>query len=336
MNVSRQVGRSGLRVSPIGLGTATFGREVPAAAARELVAAYLDGGGNHIDVADSYAGGRAESIVGDAIAGRRDDVVLSGKVGLPLRPGPDRNRSSRRHIRSAVDGSLARLRTDHLDVLHLHRWDGATDLDETLAALDDLIRQGKVDHVAVSNFSAWQTAWTVAGGTVRAAPIVVQARYSLVERDAEREILPYCRWAGLGFVAYSPLCGGLLTGKYDSRDRTPGGTRAADPDLGRSLRRRLTGPNIAAVAVLRTEAAALGTRPGQLAIAWLLRRSGVTGTVVGVTRRDQLDEALAAVGLEVDVAVLDRLAAATEPDRGYPYALLTELDCDGPEVAAWS
>jgi aryl-alcohol dehydrogenase-like predicted oxidoreductase len=326
---SGQLGRSGLRITPIGLGTGSFGREVPPDQASRLVASYLDAGGNHIDTADSYAGGAAEAAVGAALKGRRDEVVISGKVGLPLRPGPDRHRGARRHIRRAVEGSLARLGTDRIDILHLHRWDGETELEETLQALDDLVRWGMVDHLAVSNWAGWQVAWAAALARRRGwAPLVaVQARYSLAERDVEREILPYCRWAGLGLVAYSPLCGGLLTGKYRDPAVPPAGTRAASPLAGASLRRRMSEPNLALVDALRAEAAD-GVSPGMLAIGWLLSRPGVSGVVVGVTGPDQLAAAMAAADADIDPAVLARLTEARRLDRGYPQDLLTELDCD--------
>jgi aryl-alcohol dehydrogenase-like predicted oxidoreductase len=333
VNGSRQVGRSGLRISPIGLGTASFGREVQADQARRLAAAYLDAGGNHIDTADSYAGGAAEQVVAAVLQGRREEVVISGKVGLPLRPGQDRNRGARRHIRRAVEGSLGRLRTDRIDILHLHRWDGQTDLEETLQTLDDLVRWGMVDHVAVSNWAGWQVAWAAALAQRRGwtPPVAVQGRYSLAERDVEREILPYCRWAGLGFIAYSPLCGGLLTGKYVDPLRPPAGTRAAHPELGTSLRRRMSERNLALVDSLRSEAVA-GVSPATLAISWLLRRRGVSGVVVGVTSPEQLADAMAAPDADIDPAVFARLTEACRLDRGYPQDLLTELDCDGDEA----
>jgi aryl-alcohol dehydrogenase-like predicted oxidoreductase len=333
VNGSRQIGRSGLRVSPIGLGTASFGREVPLDQARRLVASYLDAGGNHIDTADSYAGGAAEEVIGAVLRGRRDEVVLSGKVGLPLRPGQDRNRGARRHIRRAVEGSLARLCTDRIDILHLHRWDGDTELEETLQTLDDLVRWGMVDHVAVSNWAGWQVAWGAALAQRRGwTPLIaVQGRYSLVERDVEREILPYCRWAGLGFIAYSPLCGGLLTGKYHDPAAPPAGIRAARPVIGASLRRRVTERNLAMVDSLRSVAAAR-VSPAMLAISWLLRRRGVSGVVVGVTGPEQLADAMAAPDIDIDPAVFARLTEAGRLDRGYPQDLLTELGCDGEET----
>jgi 1-deoxyxylulose-5-phosphate synthase len=333
VNGSGQVGRSGLRITPIGLGTGSFGREVPPDQASRLVGIYLDAGGNHIDTADSYAGGAAETAVGVALKGRRDEVVISGKVGLPLRPGPDRHRGARRHIRRAVEGSLARLGTDRIDILHLHRWDGETELEETLRTLDDLVRWGMAEHVAVSNWAGWQVAWAAALAQRRGwAPLIaVQGRYSLVERDVEREILPYCRWAGLGFVAYSPLGGGLLTGKYHNPAMPPAGTRAASPLAGASLRRRMSEPNLALVDVLRSEAAG-GVSPGMLAISWLLSRSGVAGVVVGVTGPEQLAAAMAAADADIDPAVFARLTAARRLDRGYPQELLTELGCDGVET----
>lgn len=311
-----------------------FGREVEPGTATALVHAFLDRGLTLIDTADSYADGRAEEIVGAAIRGRRDRVVLSGKAGLPLYPGPDRTRASRRHLRLAVQGSLRRLGTDHIDLFHLHRWDDGAPVEETLSTLDDMVRAGAIGYVAVSNFTGWQLAWTrtVALRYGWQPPVAVQARYSLAARDVEREILPYCRFAGLAFVASSPLAGGILTGKYRAGEPYPAGSRATRPDIGRSLRSRLGPATDALTDTLRRLAADCGATPGQLALAWLRGRRGVASTVVGAVDAGQLTEALDGLALRVPGAVLDELDAASARPQGYPYELLRELGCAGEEV----
>ncbi len=322
-------------MSVLGLGTATFGREVSDQAGMRLVHAFLDRGFNLVDTADSYAGGAAEEILGHALRGRRDRVVLATKAGLPLHPAPDRSRGSRRHLMMALDGSLRRLRTDHVDVFHLHRWDDQAPVEETLSTVDTMVSSGKVRYAAVSNFTGWQLAWSAAVSRQHGwePMIAVQSRYSAGSRDAEREILPYCRWAGLGFVAFSPLAGGVLTGKYQAGQSFVPGTRAADPIVGASLRRRLAaGPGTVA-ARLRELAASCDVTPAQLSLAWLLGRRGVSSAVVGVTGAAQLEENLDAATLTVDQAVLDDLDAVSAGPLGYPQDLLAKLGCGDPEAA---
>jgi 1-deoxyxylulose-5-phosphate synthase len=330
---SRPLGRSGLLVSPLGLGTATFGREVPPAEATRIVHAYLDRGFTFIDTADSYADGAAETILGAALAGRRDAVVLATKAGLPLHPGPDRTRASRRHLLMAVEGSLRRLRTDHVDLFYLHRWDDQAPIEESASTLDALVAAGKVRYVAASNLGGWQLAWTA---SVQARngwePLVaVQSRYSLASRDAEREILPYSRWAGLGFVAFAPLAGGILTAKYRPGGPFPDGSRGADQVLGATLRHRLAARGGQVTRELSVLAAAAGATAAQIALAWLLRRPGVSSAVVGVTSLAQLEENLAAASLPVGEPEAARLDELTAPTLGYPYDLLRQLGSAGRE-----
>jgi aryl-alcohol dehydrogenase-like predicted oxidoreductase len=318
----------------LGLGTATFGREVSDQDGVRLVHAFTDRGFNLVDTADSYAGGAAEEIVGKALRGRRDQVVLATKAGLPLHPAPERSRGSRRHLTMALDASLRRLRTEHVDVFHLHRWDDQAPVEETLSTVDAMVRAGKVRYVAVSNFTGWQLAWCAVVSRQHGwEPVVaVQSRYSAGSRDAEREILPYCRWAGLGFVAFSPLSGGILTGKYQPGQPFPPGTRAADPAVGASLRRRLAAGPGSVAPRLRDLAASCGVTPAQLSLTWLLSRRGVSSAVVGVTGPAQLEENLSAATLAVDQAVLDDLDAVAAGPLGYPQALLAKLGCGDPEV----
>jgi aryl-alcohol dehydrogenase-like predicted oxidoreductase len=252
----RRLGNSGLLVSELGLGTMTFGedsgRGVPAAEARHLIEMYLDAGGNHLDTADVYAGGRAEEIVGEAIRDVRDRIVLATKVRWPMGQGPNDAGLSRHHILSGLEASLRRLRTDAVDVLYLHGWDPWTPLQESMSALADLVRSGKVRYIAVSNFKAWQVMKALALSDLRGWPrfIAAQYQYSLVSRGIEQELTELFAAEGIGLVPWGPLGGGFLTGRYRRGER-PNGAAAgrlatAPDDWEESWARRATDQNWAA------------------------------------------------------------------------------------------
>ncbi len=234
----RQLGTAGVRVSALGLGTMTFGRECDEAASRAILDRFLDAGGTFVDTANNYGepSGASEEILGRALAGRRDEVVVGTKVRFFTGEGTNDRGLSRRHVRMSVAASLRRLQTDWIDLLQIHSWDASTPLDETLSTLDDLVRVGDVRYVGASNLTAWQLA--IANGRAGQRgwePLVTyQGNYSLVGRDLEREVLPYCAYAGVGVIAYGPLGGGLLTGKYRPGRAAP----ARDPSGSRRARRR--------------------------------------------------------------------------------------------------
>lgn len=217
-----RLGNTGLMVSDLCLGCMTFGRETDEAVSKEIVARFLDAGGNFIDTADVYSQGVSEEITGRAIQGVRDDVVLATKVRFPMGDGPNDAGLSRKHITRSCDASLKRLGTDYIDLYQVHCWDAATPLEETLSTLTDLVRAGKVRYVGVSNFTAWQLAKAAGVSELRGFErfVCLQPQYSLVERNIEREILPVCRGEGLGVIPWSPLGGGFLSGKY-RRDEKP-------------------------------------------------------------------------------------------------------------------
>jgi aryl-alcohol dehydrogenase-like predicted oxidoreductase len=218
----RQLGRTGLKVSEIGLGTMMFGEKTSEAESIRIIQQALDAGVNLIDVADVYAGGASEHIVGAALAGRRSQAILATKGG---RPTPLGQGLSRGHLFKAVEASLQRLRTDYIDLYQVHRWDPETPLEESLSALNDLVRQGKIRYIGCSNFAAWQLCKALWISDVRnyARFDSVQPRYNLVYRDPEAELFPLSRSEGVGVLAYSPLAGGVLTGKY--LDAIPEGSR---------------------------------------------------------------------------------------------------------------
>ena len=231
----RQLGRSGLTVSVVGLGCNNLGRSLDVAGTRKVVDAALDAGITLFDVADTYGGHRGESeeILGEVLEGRRDDVVLATKFGMDMRGanGPDWGaRGSRRYVRRAVEASLRRLRTDHLDLYQYHQPDGVTPIEETLAALDELVRAGKVRYVGSSNFAGWQVAQAdhVAAGIGAERFVSAQNEYSLLDRRAEAELVPACAAYGVGVLPFFPLANGLLTGKYARDVPPPAGTRLGD------------------------------------------------------------------------------------------------------------
>lgn len=321
----RLLGRSGLRVSALALGTAAFGNEpgnawgsVDLDAARRQIDLFTAAGGTLIDTADAYARGRSEEIVGRALAGRRDAVLLSTKVRFPVGPGPNDAGLSRHHILRAAEASLRRLRTDHIDIYHVHEWDGQVPLEETLHALDTLVRDGKVRYLGVSNYTGWQLMKALAvadrHGFQRFA--ANQIHYSLESRDAEYELLPLSVDQGLGVLVWSPLAGGLLSGKY-RRDHEPEqGRQVAGPveppirDMGRLYD---------IVGVLSDIAACRDVPPARIALAWLLTRPAVSGLIIGARDDHQLTDLLAATEIRMTEDELDRLDAVSAPPLIYPH-----------------
>jgi len=312
------LGRTGLKVSRLCLGTMTFGAArfgCDEATALRIVHRFLDAGGNFLDTADIYGAGASEEIVGRAIRGRRDAVVLATKVGGPMGPGPNDIGLSRRRILRALDESLRRLATDHVDLYQVHGWDPTTPLEETLRALGDVVRAGKARHLGCSNFAAWQlmkaNALARELGTARFDAL--QPQYSLLARHVEREHLPLCVEEGIAVLPWGPLAGGLLAGAAG-----PGARARAEPMFPEAERRPV-------VAALEEVAGALGTGPGPVALAWLLAQPGVTAPVFGARTPAQLEENLPAADLELPAEALARLDRASALPRVHPYDLQEEV-----------
>src|SRR4051794_11375198 len=319
----RQLGATGVRVSTLGLGTMTFGRECDEAASREILQRFLEAGGTFIDTANNYGepSGASESILGRALAGRRDEVVLATKVRFPTGEGTNDRGLSRRHVRMSVAASLRRLQTDWIDLLQIHSWDPLTPLDETLSTLDDLVRAGDVRYLGASNLASWQlaTANGRAGQRGWEPFVAYQGNYSLVGRDLEREVLPYCSYAGLGVLAYGPLGGGLLTGKYRPGEPPRADTRAASDGLvGEGMSRRMTERAFATAEVVRQVADELGRTPAQVAANWVIQQAGVTVALLGARTVTQLEDNLGAVGWRFEPEHLARLDASSRIAAGYP------------------
>jgi aryl-alcohol dehydrogenase-like predicted oxidoreductase len=302
----RQLGPAGVRVSVVGLGTNQFGGKVDQAGVNQIVAGALERGINFIDTADSYQGGRSEETLGVALKGRWDQVVLATKVYSHVGEGPNDRGSSRYHIMNGVEASLRRLQTDHVDLYQLHRWDDSTPIEETMRALDDLVRAGKVRYVGASNYAAWQLAKANLLADIHGwTPLVtVQSHYHLLEREVEREVLPYCRAERVGFIPYFPLAGGFLTGKYRRGEAPPAGSRGASSPY---VQRYLTDGNFDRLDKLKAWAAEYGRSLGELAHAWLLAQPQVCTVISGATRPDQMQQNAAAAGWSLSNGDLDQI-----------------------------
>ena len=337
----RQLGHSGLRISALTLGTMTFGGRGGFSAvgatgidgARRQVDMCLDAGVNLIDTADVYSGGLAEEITGEVIKGRRDMLLLSSKVRMAMGDGPNDAGLSRQHIIAGCDASLRRLGTDHIDIYHVHEWDGQTRLEETLSALNSLVSAGKVRYLAASNYAGWQLmkALAVADSHGFERFAAQQVYYSLEARDAEYELVPLAVDQGLGILVWSPLAGGLLSGKYRRNGSPESGTRQVsgtwnEPPV--RTREKLYDT----VEILVDIAGAHGASPAQVALAWLLGRPAVTSVIIGARTDEQLLDNLGGASLLLSAderAALDKVSA---PELIYPYwhQLNTAADRLGP------
>jgi aryl-alcohol dehydrogenase-like predicted oxidoreductase len=327
LDTYRLLGRSGLRVSPLALGAATFGTEwgwgAEQAEARKLFDLYVERGGNFIDTAVTYTDGSSERLLGEFARGKRDSLVLATKYSTLRRPGdPNSGGSHRKNLFLSVETSLRQLDTDYIDLLYLHVWDVTTPVEEILRGLDDLVRQGKVLYAAISNTPAWQVSRMQAIADLRGwSPLVaLQIEYHLLQRAGERDLLPMAREMGLGVTLWSPLAGGVLTGKYRRDDRTPeaDGTRKQfNIAMG-----GITERSLAIVDVVREVAGELGHTPAQVALAWALRNPDVTAPVLGARTPAQLEDNLGALRVDLTAAHLARLEQASAIDLGFPHDML--------------
>ncbi len=316
----RTLGRTGLSVSRICLGTMTWGRDTDENQARGQFAAFTEAGGNFIDTADVYTDGASEALLGEIIkeTGSRDSIVVATKaVGVP---DPDRRRdASRAHLMRALDASLKRLQTDYVDLWQLHAWDPRTPLDETLSTLDDVVRSGKVRYVGISNYNGWQTAQ--AATWQRAVPCRVpiattQMEYSLLSRGIEREVLPAAEAFGIGILPWSPLGRGVLTGKY--RQGTPGDSRGASSHFAGFVTPFLDERSTHIVDAVITAGRGLGVTPLEIALAWIRDRRGVVAPVIGARTAAQLEVALTVEDLVLPDEISQVLDEVSAPTLSYP------------------
>jgi aryl-alcohol dehydrogenase-like predicted oxidoreductase len=307
----RHLGRSGLKISEIAYGNwITHGSQVEEEAATACVAAALDEGITTFDTADVYAGTRAEEVLGRALHGvRRESVEIFSKLYWPVGPGPNDRGLSRKHIMESAHGSLRRLQTDYLDLYQAHRYDHETPLEETLRAFDDLVRQGKVLYVGVSEWRAEEiaAALRIAGEMGFDRIVSNQPQYSMLWRVIEAEVLPLCEKEGIGQIVFSPIAQGILTGKYLPGSAPPAGSRATDEAGSRFIKRYLTDDILDRVQQLKPLADEAGLTLAQLAIAWTLQNPGVSAAIVGATRPEQVRDNAGASGVRLDPALMVRI-----------------------------
>lgn len=332
----RALGRSGLIVSPLALGTMTFGPGEWGAdenTARAVFDAYRAAGGNFVDTADIYSGGESETLVGKFIAerGERDEIVLATKFAFnrsasPLTAtqggggNPNAGGAGSKNIHRALDASLKRLKTDYIDLYWMHIWDGVTPVEEIVQTLGDLVRTGKIRYYGLSDMPAWlaMKAATIAAERRVPGPIAMQVEYSLVARDVEAEHFPAAREGGMGIMPWSPLAGGFLSGKYRRGDVAGKGRLSGANPFGDS---KFTDRNWDILDVVEQVAAELCHAPAQIALAWTLARKGVGSTLIGASKVSQLASNIAATDIHLDAAHLARLDEASAPPLGFSSAL---------------
>lgn len=324
----RSLGRSGLKVSPLCLGTMMFGGPTDEATAARIVDRARDQGVNFVDTADGYAGGKSEEVTGRAIREHRNWWVLATKCANPTGAGPNARGVSRRHVQHAVEASLRRLGVSEIDILYLHKEDHSTPLAETVHALADLIRGGKIRYFGVSNYRSWRVAEICRlcddAGIDR--PVVSQPLYNALNREVETEHLPACGFYGLGVVPYSPLARGVLTGKYQPDVPPPPGTRAGRQDR-RMLESEWRPESLHIARQIAEHAQRKGITPGQFAFAWVLNNRFITAAIGGPRTEAQWEDYVGALGVQLDgadEALIDRLVSPGHPstpgynDPSYP------------------
>lgn len=343
----RTLGRSGLVVSPLALGTMTFGAGRWGAekdGARAIFDAYVESGGNFVDTADIYSGGRSEEMLGSFIAdaGLRDRIVLATKFTWNLELGnPNAGGAGRKNIHRALDASLRRIGTDYIDLYWMHFWDMVTPVEEVLITLCDLVRSGKIRYYALSDVPAWYMTRmaTLAAERGLPGPIALQTHYSLVERSAEWEHVPAARELGIGVQPWSPLAGGFLSGKYtrEAAGKMSGdGRLAGDNPLGQTP---FTDRNWDILDALKRVADEVGRSPAEVALAWTATRPGVDSVLIGASKPDQLDKNVAALDVALSTEQVSALDKASVPGDAFPWSGFTagirRSIFGGADVPAW-
>ncbi|GGG73579.1 aldo/keto reductase [Paenibacillus radicis (ex Gao et al. 2016)] len=316
-----RLGNSGLHVSALGLGTNSFGSRADQQTSERIISVALDQGINFIDTANIYSATASETIIGSAIAGRRSEVVLATKAGLPRGDGPNARGSSRFHLQSELEGSLKRLKTDYVDLYQIHTFDPYTPLEETLRTLDDMVRSGKVRYIGASNYAAWELmkALGISYHLGLNRFVSMQTSYSLADRTPERELVPLCLDQGLGIIPYFPLAGGILTGKYGTDGSAPEGSRAqTNPSFLNFFGER----NLELGRSVSALAKQLDSSASALSLAWLMHQPVVSTVIVGATSAPQLEDNLQSVSLALQSESLTELDEISRSFRnGEPFAL---------------
>lgn len=310
----RRLGSSGLEVSAIGLGTNSFGKRADESTSIRIMEEALNSGINFIDTANIYAGTESERIIGQALAGKRQHVVLATKAGLVRGEGPNQRGSSRYHLQQELEGSLKRLNTDYIDLYQIHTFDPNTPLEETLRTLDDMVRAGKVRYIGASNYAAWELMKALGISELKGLNrfVSLQVSYSLADRTPEQEIVPLCLDQGVGIIPYFPLAGGILSGKYSLSDKIPEHSRAdKDPSFNRFINER----TLALADQVSKLAAEHGHTPSSLSLAWLMSQAIVSTVIVGATRPEQLRENLRSLEIELNTGLVEALGNLSQRSR---------------------
>jgi aryl-alcohol dehydrogenase-like predicted oxidoreductase len=317
----RRLGQTGLKVSALCLGTMTFGNEADEDAARAIVDRFLDAGGNFVDTADVYSRGLSEEITGRALGSRRSSVVLATKGRMPMSDDPNDRGAGRRYLTQAVEASLSRLGTDWIDLYQVHWPDPAVPIEQTLATLNDLVQAGKIRYFGLSNYLGWELQRGIDACERNGwSPIAShQPQYSLVSREIELETLPLCAANDIAVLAWSPLGGGVLTGKYAAADARPSDTRLGASEA--QAKRRLSEHNLRVAQAVGEVAAELGKSSAQVALNWVLHRPGVTSPLVGARSISQLDDNLGAEGWALEPEQVTRLDESSRLPLPYPHDL---------------
>ncbi|MEM1323982.1 MAG: aldo/keto reductase [Bacteroidota bacterium] len=334
-----RLGRSGLFLSELTLGTMTFGdprdKGTSEEVATQMIHHYLDAGGNHLDTANAYNAGRSEEIIGRALKGKRREVLIATKCNFPTEQGPNDYGLSRHNIIRSVEGSLQRLDTDYIDLLYMHAEDTHAPIEESLRAVDDLVRQGKVRYIGVSNFKAWRLMKALATSDARGLErfVAAQYQYSLLKREIEYEYTDLFTEEGLGLLPWSPLGGGFLSGKYQPGDRPTEGRIASHPDhTEEAWARRNTDRNWAILEAVGAIAERHSATYSQVAIAWLRHQPSVCSTIIGVRTPEQLHDNLQATQLNFSESELEKLAAVSALPEQYPYRFLEVYGRKAPQA----
>ncbi len=328
LNQYRLLGRSGLRVSPLSLGTMTFGVSgwgTSLAEADKMVGHYRELGGNFFDTANFYANGESEQMLGQLLRTQRSSAVIATKYSLSMNSGdPNASGNQRKNLVQAVEASLKRLQTDYLDLLYLHLWDNRTPVEEVLRGFDDLVRAGKLLYVGISDTPAWQVSRMQAIADLQGwSPLVaLQVPYNLTERTVEREFMPMAREMGLGVLPWSPLAGGVLTGKYERKDLL---TQAADMSSRKNINLatgRLTDKALDIAEVAKAVAEEQNRSAAQIALAWTLLNPAVTSPIIGARTFEQFEDNVAALEVVFTEDQINRLNAVSEIEMCFPHTMI--------------
>jgi aryl-alcohol dehydrogenase-like predicted oxidoreductase len=303
------LGNTGVKVSVVGIGTNRFGSEkTPQSEVNKIIDCALDLGINHLDTANAYQDGNSEIVLGNALKGKWDRFFLATKFYFPTRDGINDRGASRYHIYNAVEASLSRLQSDHIDLYYIHRWDADTPIEETLRTLDDLVRTGKVRYIGASDFAAWQLAKSnlLAEFKGWSAFAAIQSHYHMFERDLEKEVIPFCQSENVALIPYFPLAGGFLTGKYQKGKPAPAGSRGESSEY---VQNYMTDKNFAFLENLRIFASDHGHQMNELAIAWLLAQPQVASVISGATKLEHVNQNAAASEWDLSQNEIEQIEA---------------------------